>query len=119
MDKKRKEDLVVMHQSKRAFVQVDWSSGKGDYKKIAQENIENLSKKQEDFAVALDFWPYNDKGMVYEVCYKTKKKTEECILSAAAEIPGGIISFYIFSITDEKLIEDVVYILTSVELPKN
>lgn len=116
--KRKHEDLQMVEKSKQAYVQVSWDKPGSDYKKIAQKNIDHLVKKFKDHEVPVEFEPYHKNGVLYEVCYKTVKKTEECIFSAAAKLKGGVVSFFTMTSSDEKLIEDIIYVLSSVEQAK-
>lgn len=117
---KRKEDLVMMDKSGHAMVQVDWlANGESDYKAVAKEELKEISEalQAEPTEIALDVWPYNESGVFYEICYNTNKKTVECMYSAVANIPGGMVNIFAHTASDEKLVEDIVYIIASIDVP--
>jgi len=117
----RKEDLVLMDKSGHAMMQVDWIvGGDGDYKKAAREELKEITDalQAEPTEIELDVWPYKENGVFYEICYNTNKETVECMYSAVANIPGGMVSIFAHTASDEKLVEDIVYIIASIDIPE-
>lgn len=117
---KRAEDLVVMDQSGHAFVQVDWVANSTDsYEAVAKKGLQELADKlqTEPGPIPLEVWPYETDGIFYELCYTTNKETVECLYSAAANIPGGMVKIFSLTAAEDQLIEDIVYLVMSLDIP--
>lgn len=117
---KRTEDLVVMDQSGHAFVQVDWvADSTASYEAAAKEPLQDLADKlnTEPTPVALEVWPFETDGIFYEICYNTNKETVECLYSAAANIPGGMVKIFSLTAAEDQLVEDIVYLVMSLDIP--
>ena len=118
---KRAIDLELIHNSGHALVMVNWKEGEIDtYRKHAraplQSILENSGSEPEE--IPFDIWPYNDGGVFYATCYATNKKTEECIFSAAANMPNGVVSFTAITEHNDTLAEDIMQIFASVDIPQ-
>lgn len=119
-EQKRQEDLVLMESSGHAVIQVDWFAGTGgDYKAAAREELKDLidALESEPTDVALDIWPFKENGVFYEMCYNTDKETVECMYSAVANIPGGMVQIFAHAEAEDKYIEDIVNIIASIDIP--
>ncbi len=117
----RKEDLVVMHKSGHAFLQVDWLvDSEGGYESIAKAPLNDMAKKLnvEPTNIPIDVSPFKEDGVFYEICYRTNMKTEECMYSAAANMPGGIVKFFSITANEESFVEDIVHLIVSVDIPE-
>lgn len=118
---KRTEDLVVMDQSGHAFVQVDWLANSTDsYETVAKQELQALADKLqiEPDPIPLEVWPYETDGIFYELCYTTSKETVECMYSAAANIPGGMVKIFSLTAAEDQLVEDVVSLVMSLDIPE-
>lgn len=116
-DENRQEDLIVMGYSGRAFVHFAWEKGQTDYIKIAQRPLKDTVRNFKAYLIELDVRPFDKEGVLYEICYEIRKKIQECIYSAAAALPGGVVSFYSLTQAKEEFIEDVIFLITSIDQP--
>lgn len=109
-----------MDQSGHAYVQVDWITNSADsYETVAKQALQELAEKlqTEPDPIPLEVWPYETDGIFYELCYNTNKETVECMYSAAANIPGGMVKIFSLTAAEDQLIEDIVYLVMSLDLP--
>lgn len=64
------------------------------------------------------FWPWEANGVIYRICYKTNKKTEECMYSAAANLHSGAVTMVGFVELDEVIAQSALTLIGSVDQPQ-
>ncbi len=115
----RPEDLLLVHSSGQAFVQVDWLGGQMvPYDLAALEQVEKMALKldAEPVPIPVDVWPYQEQGAIYELCYFTDKDTRECMYSAVALMPGGTVRFLAMTALEEALMVEVLKLILSIDI---
>ncbi|MEO1573362.1 MAG: hypothetical protein AAFU65_00195 [Pseudomonadota bacterium] len=60
------------------------------------------------------FWPWEGDGVIYRICYATKKKTTECFFSAAANLHRGSIRTISYVEADDDIVQSAVSLIASV-----
>lgn len=116
------DEMTVFNESVNAFISFTWTEGQDTaYDDIAKKPLMDLADKLdvELEPIAIPVWPFEDDGVFYELCYRTNKKTEECMYSAAAYMPGGTIGIYSLLASEDALIEDVLTIILSIDVPSD
>ncbi len=121
LNSKRTEDLVLVESESLAFIQADIEKGKSkNFKKSAKKPLKKLLKKlnAEPDVVEAGFPPWSKNGVIYQVCYNTAKKTVECMISAAANLPSGHVTIFSISSDTNDIVDSVVQIIASLDEQK-
>jgi hypothetical protein len=120
LSEKKMEDILLVDSQMMGFVEAKFKIGKSDA-------IDQLSKaplmaianslKSEPEKVEADFWPWVDSGSIYQICYQTNKKTVECMISAAANLPDGHVTLYSVSTSINSVTDSALEVIVSIDLP--
>lgn len=120
-NQQRKEDLVLYHKDALGFIE-------GNVKESENKNIKRSAKKEleeiinklgaEPQIIEIEFEPWKENGIIYQICYNTNKKTVECMTSAAANIATGHVTLFSIASDENSMIESVIQIIASLETVK-
>ncbi|NND59241.1 MAG: hypothetical protein HKN49_03155 [Gammaproteobacteria bacterium] len=113
-------DLSLMHKTGESMISVKWHEGmETGYDELAKRSLMPLAEKMdtEPELVEIDLWPFNEAGSFYLLCYSTNKKTEECMTSSAAVMPGGVIEMFAMTNDTGTLFDQSTDIILSVDVP--
>jgi len=118
---KRKEDLLLIDKDGKSFVEVHWLSGQQvDFKKLAGDKLKTIADtiKSKPNVVPVNFWPYSKNGIIYNICYETKLKTQECMFSAAANLPEGTVAFFATTQMRKDIVNNISQLIASLDIVK-
>ncbi len=117
----KREDLLLVESNQLGFIETHFLPGTPvDVDKLAKKPLMTMSNnlQSEPDKIEADFWPWIDNGAIYQICYHTEKKTVECMISAAANLPNGHVTLYSLVGDASTANDSALQIIASIDVPK-
>ena len=115
---KWKSDLLLINESRMAMIDIKWhDNANEDFEKLAKQSIKKVlgKVKIEPTKIQVPFYPFEKNGVVYRICYGTRHKTEQCTITAAANLSSGTVEIEATTISNVNVRNEVIQIIVSLD----